>query len=137
MWKMAIVFYWQMKRVGSSGSVHCSSSAPLCLCCVLIESPFIHFGSQSSHSVVTLHYAQPHCSVHSEAILVPTQWRSAHGSTTPNLDLAHMCITSFYSYESYGNSYFTPGSRNCLCKTACYGLFWCKIILRITKWASQ
>lgn len=70
--KMATRLYWQLRRarealyccVTRQSPEHCSSSAWM----LHIVRPFIHFGSQSSHSVVTLHYTQPHCSVHLEAI---------------------------------------------------------------------
>lgn len=50
---------------------HCCSAASV----FHIVRPFIHFGSKSSHSVVTLHYTHHHCSVHWEAILLPIQWQ--------------------------------------------------------------
>lgn len=87
--KMATQLYWQLRCVREAldcsvtrqSPEHCSSSAWM----LHIVRPFIHFGSQSSHSVVTLHYTQHHCSVHLEAILLPIQWRGDLGSTAQNL----------------------------------------------------
>jgi len=65
----------------------CSVSASL----AHIVRPFIHFGSQSNRSVVTRHYAHPHCSVHLEAILASMQegtrkQASKRASEGPTLD---------------------------------------------------
>lgn len=84
---------------------HCSSSASL----LHIVRPFIHFGSQSSHSVVTLHYAHPHCSVHLEAILVPIQWRRDLSSTAQYLFVLSyaLFVLSFSKYLKNPVSQFT------------------------------
>lgn len=108
MWKTAIGFYWQMKCVWSvtrQSPEHCSSSASL----LHIVRPFIHFGSQSSHSVVTLHYAHPHCSVHLEAILVPIQWRRDLSSTAQYLFVLSyaLFVLSFSKYLKNPVSQFT------------------------------
>lgn len=99
--------YWQMKCVRSPlmqrhppSSAHRSSSAAWML---HIVRPFIHFGSQSSHSVVRLHYTQRHCSVHLEAILLPIQWRSDFSSTAQNLFGSLQTCSVCFSLEMQWN----------------------------------